>query len=297
MQFKIRTLVLAICLAGSGIASADIDNYTTGNGELFFAVYDPVAKVSYALDLPLNGANAAAYSDDADSTFNLNHFLPAGVGAVAGENPPGTVTTPGTEFRWNINTADADWVNFVNGVSAGGSSSAAWKWGVFAGDNTGAQTTPDKIRYLTTIAPGVTKASIEATQTITNLVAFNGTESLFVAAGNSVTPVGDHDFFAAFANGNRYFGIGFEENWKGKASFNATAGFGTAAQFAYLTGRNTGFALATIYQNGATWRLHSPESGQFQLAYTVPVPEVDTWAMFAAGLVMVGTIARRRMKV
>ena len=47
MQFKMKALVAAAAVVVSGSAFAAIDNYASGNGELFLNIYDPVAKVSF----------------------------------------------------------------------------------------------------------------------------------------------------------------------------------------------------------------------------------------------------------
>ena len=307
MTMKRRALVLAMGMAVSGIASADIDNFTTGNGELFFAVYDPVARVSFGLDLPLptagnfnlpSGDTINAFQLDADSTFNLNHFLPEGPASVGGFPVAGTVVTPGTEFMWHIDRSSpadtsSSWARFLDQSAAGGGSPDVWKWGVFAGDNTGAQATPDRIRYLSTLQAGSTEAGIEAQQTVSGLAAFNVTETLYISAANNLTIVGDKDFFAVNPS-NAYFGQGFTDTWKGNAKFNATNLLGVAADFAYLTGGPSG-AQVTIFQNGAKWNFAANDDGGYDLVYTVPVPEPGAWAMFAAGVILVGSIARRRL--
>lgn len=290
----LKALAAAAVLAGATPASAQIAPYSSGNGELFFNIYDPVGTpISFFLDLrPMAGAPS--------NTFTLNDFLPAGAPAQAGFAAPGTVTTPGTTFSWIISNATAGWQTFKDTAGTTAGDKAAWRWNVVAGDSTGQPTGNHAHRYLSTSKAAL---SLVDDQSNTNLVGFSaGTASYITAVNNAtvgvVEPSGAIADSAGLTSG--YFGDGFQDNWGAKAVFNSTAGLGESQSFYYLHSRAASLAGAIQYQNAigaATWRFSELGNGDFQLTYLAPVPEAEQWAMMAAGLALLGVFARRRRAV
>lgn len=110
MKMKAKALVAALTMGAAMQANAAIDNFSTGNGELFFNIRDNVNLQSYILDL----------------NVNLNNFLPS------------NTTTTNVTYA-----ADANLQNFL------GSGSGNYNWSVMAGDSTGGTVAGD-IRYATT---------------------------------------------------------------------------------------------------------------------------------------------------
>lgn len=288
MNFQKKLLSLAVIgLALSApVAHAAIDagstSTTGGNGELFFSLWhdggttDTMDDKSYVRDLGI-GIN----------TFTTTTNTPA---LLAGK-------TTATVGPVNFFSANALLTTFLSEIPAG----ANVFWNVVGNDNLGAR------RFVTTAAEGTTgllptqtvigsrnvntaiASFVGSTNTLSNTQ--NATPSSTVAVNNSNT--------ATFANTNEYAGgVAFGTNLGSRTLFNTTGGIGAKLPF-YLqfdTGVTTGNASSLSFSTaGATeayWTLDT--SGN--LSYNVAaVPEADTWAMFAAGLLAVGAIARRRL--
>ena len=108
---------------------------------------------------------------------------------------------------------------------------------------------------------------------------------------------------ASFADGTgsaALFSDGKGDTWQTNSTWTSTQVVGTEADFWYVssTGSSVG---ATAFNSVAgevfagTWLLTQDGVLTYSVA-AAPVPEADTWAMFAAGLLAVGAIARRRMQ-
>ena len=70
MNMKLKALAAAVAMAVTGGAQAATDQLTTGNSELLFAVWDPIAQVSFMADL------APVASAPSMGSFQVNDFLP-----------------------------------------------------------------------------------------------------------------------------------------------------------------------------------------------------------------------------
>jgi len=153
------------------------------------------------------------------------------------------------------------------------------------------------------------------TQGNANLTQFGGANS-FITDSNANLPGAFGDVAAAgsatagSADGFAYFENGMGTNWVAKSVFNATAAAGQSMSFFFLTPSSTsGLAKASVTQYGfadatdslvpngntfeaATWTLGTDGTLTYQVA---AVPEAETWALFTAGLLMLGAVARRKL--
>jgi len=292
-NINLKPLVAGVALAvTAAVAHADINPYSSGNGELFFNIVDPNGSpVSFFLDLsPVAGATLGS------GTFALNDFLPSGAAAVAGAPAPGTVTAPGTRYSWIINNSTPGWSDFR--TTAGIEDIGSWRWNVAGGDSLGstAGSATETHRYVST-----TQAPIGTvqTQSRTNLIAFNTTEAYItnVNAVDGGLADGSGNVVGPAATG--YFGQGFQPNWLGKAVFDSTAEVGDSQNFYYMFIRPATNAGVIQYGNAigaASWTFERLNENDFELTYAAPVPEPEQWAMMAAGLALVGALAKRRRK-
>ena len=286
MKFQRKLMALAVMgfALAAPAAHAAIDAGTnSGNGELFFSIWSDQGTAATADDV----------SYTRDLGININDFAStAGVLAAV-------KTTPSLS-PINLFSTDALLTSFLSAVPA----SAVVHWNVVGNDALGAK------RFVSTAAVG--SDSIPA-QTASALTGVTGAINTFLVGVNSkadtqnATPASAIAVFnsntavaadSAFAGNASLFGTGIG----GKVAFDTTGAIGAKLPFflEYQTG-TTGasatplskkFVNSTDASNAAYWTLDT----QGNLSYNVvAVPEADTWAMFAAGLIAVGAIARRRL--
>jgi hypothetical protein len=302
MNLKLRAMAAAVALlAASGAAQAAVDDFTTGNGELFLNVYDPTAAtpLSYYFDLGAPAAMATPggpFTPAAGTTFNMNDFLPTGVTpngaglAPTVGNPaglaPGYVETPGTSFLWHI-TGTNGFAAFLAGATA----NTNWKWNVVAGDSTGSQGIVDQVRYVFTSNSGLATILGTTTSNLNNMKGVNP----FITTGINPPALNPDDSGTFLSPSAGYFGTGFTDSFNGRLNGSISGAVGNQMPFYYITGRAASTVQGQQYANGAFFSFLQEPAGNYDLVYTVPVPEPGTFAMLVAGLLAVGGIARRRL--
>lgn len=280
LRKKLAMALIAAGLVSGGAAQASVANMASGDSSVILSVVDTGAGVSAMFDLGINL-----------STMFSN------------------INTSGYSLSFDLNSNpdySAAWTSFL-----GAANLANVKWAVIAGDSVGSATA-NGLNYLSTSTAAIATV---ANQTVGNMVNFSLVDTYFNASnplGNHPTTVNGSDFATAAANGNAYFAangaMGSALNWQGKATFGAAANLGVAQSFYHLTnGSTSSLAKATVkafgFDQNGVGGLESTEYGKWNVSSTglvtfsnpTLVPEADTWAMFAAGLIAVGAIARRRL--
>jgi PEP-CTERM motif len=273
---KRRYLVVA-WLAGWAQAQAAIAPGTSGDGELFFNVHDPVAKVSYVLDLGIR----------------MDEFFVAAQQEI------------GFQRFWPVDTPN--WTSFLALVSLN-----ELQWSVAAIDSTGNAAAGGQ-RLFTTVRQG----SEGSVGNYTNLNFTNGTGAtqagnFFTGIagtgthGNSTDFALNGDSYAAESDSGRgYYGEsgGLTPNFNGSAPFGATNSIGQSSWFYYLTrsgtsNLSTARVLVDEFDNlghdgywgfikvqgtdaaALGYNPDSPYVGKYLLSYTLPVYDVRTTAAF-----------------
>lgn len=288
MKLQQKLLAALLAVAFTGGAHAAIDNGTTsGGGELFFSLWSDNGTAG-------NTADDVSYMRD----------LGVSVNDWANAASPFALTVAKTTASLspiNLFSANGMLTSFMAAIPV----NAIVKWNVVGNDSTGAK------RSFSTAAQGTVSLP---TQTVTNFRNIttavnnflpsvntlsntqNGTPSSTNAVNNSNT--------ATFADGAAYAGgVAWGTNLGNRTAFDTTGGIGAKLPFFMMYETSTlqtgnalqvQFAEAGNPTNTAYWQLDSAGNLSYNIA---AIPEADTWAMFAAGLLAVGAIARRRMSV
>ncbi|MBT9612617.1 MAG: hypothetical protein IV108_05035 [Burkholderiales bacterium] len=283
MKLQHKLLALAVMgLAAAAPAQAKIANATSGNGELFLSVWHD------------NGT--AVTSDDVSYSRDLGTLLNTWAGAAAPFALNAARTTAGYVESY---LADTKLANFLGSMGVG----AVLKWNVVGGDVSGAD------RVLTTVngavvVPSLGNLAAIGTAIDTHLAAVNplaDTQNGFLVASVNADNLSNT---ATASNGNAYSaGVIWGANLGGNTAFNTTAGLGQELDFYMLYGAGNAAVSTSVSKftdalnpaSAAKWQLASNGTLTYSIANVAAIPEADTWAMFAAGLLAVGAIARRRM--
>jgi hypothetical protein len=258
-----RKILVGVLALLSGHALAATSPSTTGNGELFLTVYDPVAKVSYMRDLGIS----------------LNDFLP-------------TSTQAGNNLTFN---ADANWGTFMSQVSA-----SDVLWDVKAADSIGSGFGGH--RYLSTstaplsLVDDITNAKVVQLKQVDDFI--NANNNLLSPPANTDYAAAISTI-AHETDSNAYAGVSVGDKWKGQSNFASVSTLGTAMEFFYLTPSSTsGLAKGSVTQYGntfgnSTWTLGA-DGKLIYLTAAPAVPEAETYAMFGIGCLAVAGYVRRR---
>lgn len=281
MNFKLKTLVAAAVLAVSATsANAAIEGMAAGNGELVFSAWDINTGIGYTYDLL--------------SALALTDFVGADAAATAAGNP--TMVANAVVSNSLITGPNGQILDLALTGIPFSSNISNVQWNLAASDNTG------RTRLLVT-KDGSDSAEAAIT---TNRAkdAANGFNGYFSQANSFMESLaGDTYALTVDTNGAAYPGtlgatavgnIFDTTNLLGSSSFMylvapATLASSNAAGFVKQMATADGSALvATTYQQAGQWRLN------LSVAQTAPIPEPETYAMFLAGLGMMGAVARRR---
>jgi len=293
---KLKQIAIAAALMASATAFAailpgnvvDPTATTQGNSELFFVAWDPVAKVSYALDLGIQQNQFRAVADNAAAGYTQT---------------------------WTFGTGGANDTTYFNQFIAA-TAQANWRWSVQSTDNIGTNGLNGK-SLTTTVTNGVTIAG-----TASGSVGATGNNVLGTSLATYDTftgissDLGSHVPFNDFAvnganvsvssNPSSYFLAVANPGFNGNGQFDWTTdnAFGQSASYVYLTRSSTSnqtTALVSLRQYGneggfGSFTFAGGTAGSpFSLTYSLaPVPEAQTYAMMLAGLGCLVMLARRR---
>ena len=266
MKLKLKLVVAAMAFTVTSQAFAGIADGSTGNGELFFSIYDSVAQTSYVRDLGID----------------MNTFIANG-------------STPGYSQSF---TADA----FLTSTY-GNLSNPNLLWNVAALDSTGGTVVGGQ-RYLSTTNASV--ATIQNTSNNNLTTGFRGVNEYVNATNTKAADLDfttNHSSAATAADGLAYFGSGFKNDWQGQAKFDSTAVVGQSLGFFALQASSTvglGKISATQFKSAdgnAAWTLGANGT----LSYSVPAPAAvplpaAVWLLGSGLIGMVGVARRKSTK-
>ncbi len=284
MNSQLKLLAAAVALAGSATAHAAMDNFISGNSSLAFVALDSVGSpISVMMDLD----------------FRLDDFLPSNQGAA------------GTKIVWDFNqnrltvngvlstSTQTNWSSAL-GTFQATANAGETKWAVIGGDSLSTASTSTPIRYLSTSTAPLTTLQ---NQTKFNLSGFSGVDSLY-NANNLLQSAASGQNGSTATAGAAYVGTPDAFNvagtWENKTIGWSAYALEGAAQSLYLLSTDNGIsstkALAVQYAlaNPTGPATFHYSSGVLTYSVPAPVPLPPAVGLMAAGLGLLGTLARRR---
>lgn len=276
---KSSAIALAALFA-VGSASAAIAPGSSGNGELFLNVVDPVAKISYVLDLGLR----------------MDDFF------IAAQQEVG--------YQYLKAVESTAWDAFL----ASGVNTANLAWSVVAIDSVGSNAAGNQRLYTTVRQGDEAKVTSTTNSNFTNGIGATQAGNFFIAVNglSAHLPSTDYTMNAdsyslETDSGRGYYGEsgGLTPNYNGNGAFNATNPVGSSAWFYYVTRSGTsnttssrvtvdefdnlgfdgywGFVKVEDQDNTSPfYDPTSPYAGKYLLSFTMPVFDVRTTASFQA---------------
>ncbi len=274
MRFKLKSIAAALVVAAAAspafatidLATANVTSstttlYTDGGSELVFWTWDDKAGVSYTFDTGISLADFRPTS----SLANANHSY---------------------KFS-SLSLASSAWGSYVNAV--GGDLSNSY-WGIGALRNAAASSVNFSTVLATTVRDNGDLVAVD--QYSSSLKNMYWSLNTTLKAGNNAGHGAGEDLTGDFAveGANNYWGTFMQSAWAANLLLEADNRVGTQAYNFYLVEAYKKSATAQVTEYAGDWSFDGTT-----LSYTVAaVPEPESYALFLAGLGLMGAVARRR---
>lgn len=292
MKFSLKTIAAAVALATAAAganAAIDKSNAATGSDLVLFTYSANSGYVTGMFDLGLSFDSIVTSAGVINSAFTTNL---AGPNEIVWDLKNNSVSGAYGASASYVGATTGNWSTGYNEFMASTTGATDIRWAVIGVSK---KSGTDVRALSTSLSP---LGTVDNT-TKSNTLAFSNVFDGFASAhnlidANATDTVGSSSGNTSAEKASTSFGTSM--NWATKASFNATAADKQSAGFFYLdTTSPTTTARAIQLKDSTAGYLASftfdAQAGK--LVYAVPEPE--SYAMFLAGLGLLGAIARRRV--
>ena len=262
MKFSLKTLAAAVVMAAAATgANAAIDNGSSGNGELFFNIWDANGSYSRDLNITIDAFQTIVAGGAFDLTFS----------------------------------ADGVMDSFMAGSSSAGVRTGTYKFNVLANDNSGARRLLNT--YTEATLPTTTKLNDAIRTAAGTEVTYLGFLNTALGANSSVAVGSTSPAWTGKSTFRDTIGGGLNFSNAGTGANNS---FDNGLSFMRIDALSLGSAASVYNQYAATAaasevRVYFDTNNALHIqSVMAAVPEPESYAMLLAGLGMIGFMAGRR---
>jgi hypothetical protein len=292
---KLKSLIVALTLIGSGVANASypITTDTSASSALLMTLWDSSSSSSAVFDLGVSRSNFltdTVCSTNCTSSLVITWNLTTNSvsSSLDGWSTDGATSYTLASLGLTSSTVNS-WSSAYSTLSSlGVYSSSATVYDVISFDRDGGSVSASHALTTATSAPSLTNGKLASLGTA-NADFINSNAAL----GTNATADNGADVVTGSTPSNQ--GTSFKNNWSGALPVSASASLGNSLSFYEIEANGSSTVAKASISTLGTWVLSSDGTTLTYSALVAAVPEPSSIVMLLAGLGLMGFIARRRV--